>query len=213
MGMALSLDGTMALTPTGSCPPTRPPPAAPGSARWAGCTATASTQGDSMGTITALPFPCYIPSGSPPLPQMAICDPSASKGRDPRQAPVAFKWVLVMIAAHVCACLQATLVTVPLLFLEILGRNRRGGGVTIAGGVEMWHRVTWVGGDGLGLDLSSFPNLMTLQQYPAPRLYLEQQQYPAARMYPVPRLYAAPTGSHPAAGRKADTRRGRGAAR
>lgn len=55
-----------------------------------------------MGTITASPFPCYIPPGSPPLPQMAICDPNASKRRDPKQAPVAFKWVLVMIAAHVC---------------------------------------------------------------------------------------------------------------
>lgn len=55
-----------------------------------------------MGTITASPFPCYIPSGSPPLPQMAICDPNASKGRDPKQAHVAFKWVLVMIATHVC---------------------------------------------------------------------------------------------------------------
>lgn len=87
MGMELSLDGTTALTPTGSCPPAHPPLAAPGSARWAGCTVTASTWGDSMGTITASPFSCYIQPGSQPLPQIAILTPVPVSAGTPSNHP------------------------------------------------------------------------------------------------------------------------------
>lgn len=56
------MQGTGTLTPAGSCPPARPPPVAPGTARWAGCTATASAR--SNHPITA--GMCQTPSGVPP---------------------------------------------------------------------------------------------------------------------------------------------------
>ena len=71
--------GTGTLTPAGSCPPARPPPAAPGTAQWAGCTATASARSNpaQLRHGRAVPTPSGVPPRHQHHPKTTVCDPIA----------------------------------------------------------------------------------------------------------------------------------------